>query len=117
MTAICLPGPLTARKPTGHAWEIIGPLDSSLTGIPTRPLIARVTATYYEHGMAEKFAHLFTSSPELLESIVPLLEWAIEANSRLEYQKYNGMQLGGNPEANPIFKAAKAAIAKAEGRE
>jgi hypothetical protein len=55
------------------------------------------------------------AAPDMLESLESLLVWAIEANSRLEYQKYNGMQLGGNPEANPIFKSARKAIEKAKG--
>lgn len=38
-----------------------------------------------------------------------MLNWMHEANSRLEYEidKTTGYQFGGNPEMNPIFKAAK----------
>lgn len=58
----------------------------------------------------DEYRHLgpvLSMAPQLLESVESLLKWAIEANNRIKYEKYNGLQLGGNPEANPIFKQAK----------
>lgn len=45
-----------------------------------------------------------------LRALTRLLAWAKGANSRLEYERVDGFQFGGNPEMNPIFRSAELAI-------
>jgi hypothetical protein len=45
---------------------------------------------------------------EQLKSLEALLEWATQANRRLEFERdrETGFQFGGNPYSNPTFKVA-----------